>query len=181
MLAMYRSGRQADALAHYQDIRGQLASELGIDPSPALQWLHQQILTADPLLTAAVTSAAPGRAEPAGPPQLAGRYSLPPGTAAFTGRDSELGRITAAVTDAARDGGVVAIHAIGGMPGIGKTALAVQVARLLRDRFCDRQLFIDLHAHTPGQDPVTPQEALAGLLVAAGVDARFLPEDLEPV
>ena len=76
-------------------------------------------------------------------------------------------------------GGVVAIHAIGGMPGAGKTALAVHAAHLLRDRFPDRQLFIDLHAHTPGQEPMTSQAALAGLLSAVGVDVRHLPEDLD--
>jgi tetratricopeptide (TPR) repeat protein len=113
------------------------------------------------------------------PPGLAVRYSLPPDTAAFTGRDDEMGRIASAVTDAASSGGVVAIHAIGGMPGVGKTALAVHVARRLRDRFGDRQLFIDLHAHTPGQDPVAPEAALAGLLSAVGVDPRYLPADLD--
>jgi tetratricopeptide (TPR) repeat protein len=107
------------------------------------------------------------------------RYSLPPDTAAFTGREEELGCITAAVSDAARAGGAVAIHAIDGMPGVGKTALAVHVAYVLRERFPDRQLFIDLHAHTPGRDPVLPEAALAGLLAAVGVDARHLPEDLE--
>jgi tetratricopeptide (TPR) repeat protein len=114
----------------------------------------------------------------AGPAALGVRYSLPPDTAAFTGRDAELGQITAAVADAG-GGGVVAIHAIGGMPGIGKTALAVHAARRLAHRFPDRQLFIDLHAHTPGQDPLTPAAALAGLLTATGLDPRFLPEDLE--
>jgi tetratricopeptide (TPR) repeat protein len=109
------------------------------------------------------------------PAPLAVRYALPPDTAAFTGRDGELDRITAAATGA---GGVVAIHAIDGMPGVGKTALAVHVAHLLQDRFPDRQLFIDLHGHTPRQDPVPPQAALAGLLTAVGVDARYLPEDL---
>ena len=113
------------------------------------------------------------------PGPLAVRYSLPPDTAAFTGRDGELDRITAAVTGAVRAGGLVAIHAIDGMPGVGKTALAVHVAHLLQDRFPDRQLFIDLHGHTPGQDPVPPEVALAGLLTAVGVDARYLPEDLE--
>jgi tetratricopeptide (TPR) repeat protein len=113
------------------------------------------------------------------PAALAVRYSLPPDTAAFTGRDGELGLITAAVTDAVGAGGVVAIHAIDGMPGVGKTALAVHVAHMLQDRFPERQLFIDLHAHTPGQDPVLPDAALAGLLTAVGVDARNLPEDLE--
>jgi tetratricopeptide (TPR) repeat protein len=107
------------------------------------------------------------------------RYSLPPDAAAFTGRNEELGLIIAAVTAAAGAGGVVAIHAIGGMPGIGKTALAVHVAHLLKTQFPDRQLFINLHAHTPGHDPILPEAALAGLLAAIGVDARRLPKDLD--
>ena len=106
------------------------------------------------------------------------RYSLPPDAAAFTGRVRELDRIAAAVPGAAAAGGVVAIHAIGGMPGVGKTALAVHVAHLLRSRFPDRQLFIDLQAHTPGQKPVLPVTALTGLLTAIGMDARYLPGDL---
>jgi tetratricopeptide (TPR) repeat protein len=114
------------------------------------------------------------------PPLLVGlRYSLPPDALVFTGRDGELDRITAAVVDGAAAGGVVAIHAIGGMPGVGKTALAVHAAHLLRPRFADRQLFIDLHAHTPGRSPVPAGAALAGLLAAVGVDARYLPEDLD--
>ncbi len=107
------------------------------------------------------------------------RYSLPPDTAAFTGRDADLDQIATSVTGAAAVGGVAAVHVIGGMPGVGKTALAVHAAHRLRDRFPDRQLFIDLHAHTPGQDPVLPEAALAGLLTATGVDARYLPEDLD--
>jgi tetratricopeptide (TPR) repeat protein len=103
------------------------------------------------------------------------RYSLPPDTAAFTGRDTELDRITAGVTDAAGSGGVVTID---GMPGVGKTALAVHVAHRLRERFPDRQWFVDLLAHTPGQDPVVAQTALAGLLAAAGMDTRTLPGEL---
>jgi tetratricopeptide (TPR) repeat protein/transcriptional regulator with XRE-family HTH domain len=107
------------------------------------------------------------------------RYSLPPDAAAFTGRAVELDQVTAAVTSAAAAGGVVAIHAIGGMPGAGKTALAVHAAHLLAGLFPHRQLFIDLHAHTPGREPVQPEDALAGLLAAAGVDPRYLPADLE--
>ena len=107
------------------------------------------------------------------------RHSLPPDTAAFTGRNVELERITSAVDFAASGGGVVAIHAIGGMPGAGKTALGVHAAHLLRERFPDRQLFIDLHAHTPGREPVAPRDALAGLLTSTGVDPRFLPGDLD--
>jgi tetratricopeptide (TPR) repeat protein len=110
---------------------------------------------------------------------LAVRYSLPPDTAAFTGRDEELTQITAAVMDAAGAGGVVAVRAIDGMPGVGKTALVVHVAHLLRHQFPDRQLFINLHAHTPGRESVRPEDALAGLLTAVGADPRFLPGDLD--
>jgi DNA-binding SARP family transcriptional activator/tetratricopeptide (TPR) repeat protein len=177
VLALYRSGRQADALSHYQHVRGRLADELGIDASPVLQQLHLQILTADPALTAPVTSPA---SRPAGSlvlrSALAARYSLPPDTAVFTGRDDELSLVTARVTRAAGAGGLVVI---GGMPGIGKTTLAVHVAHLLRDRFPDQQLFIDLHAHTPGRDPVSATTALAGLLTAVGLETRYLPEDAE--
>jgi tetratricopeptide (TPR) repeat protein/transcriptional regulator with XRE-family HTH domain len=134
---------------------------------------------------AAFVAAAQGLAQPppvAEPGQnqpvpLEVRYSLPPDAAVFTGRDAELGQIMAAGAGSV-PGGVVAIHAIDGMPGVGKTALAVHVAHRLRDRFPDRQLFIDLHAHTPGQDPVDAGAALAGLLAAAGVDTRSLPDDL---
>lgn len=118
-----------------------------------------------------------GRTQP--PVRLAVRYSLPPDAAAFTGRDGEMDRIAAAVTGTAAPSSVVAIHTIGGMPGVGKTALAVHAAHLLRPRFPDRQLFIDLHAHTPGQRPVPAEAALAGLLAAVGVDARYLPADLD--
>jgi hypothetical protein len=98
---------------------------------------------------------------------------------AFTGRDDELRRISGAIAQTAGSGGVVAIRAIGGMPGVGKTVLAVHAAHLLRDQFPDRQLFIDLRAHTPGQDPLTPEAALGALLSAAGADPRFLPGDLD--
>jgi tetratricopeptide (TPR) repeat protein len=107
------------------------------------------------------------------------RYSLPPDAAAFTGRGEELSQVTAAVAAAAGTGGVVAVRAIGGMPGAGKTALAVHAAHVLREEFPDRQLFIDLHAHTPGREPVRPEDALAALLAAAGADPRFLPGDLD--
>jgi len=105
------------------------------------------------------------------------RYSLPADTAAFTGRSEELGQITVAVTGNA--GGVVPVGAIDGMPGVGKTALAVHAAHALRARFPDRQLFINLHGHTPGREPVRPEDALAGLLAAVGVDPRCLPGDLD--
>jgi tetratricopeptide (TPR) repeat protein len=106
------------------------------------------------------------------------RHSLPPDEAAFTGRDEEVGRISAEVSEAASAGGRAAIQVIVGMAGVGKTALAVHLAHRLRAQFPDRQLFVNLHGHTPGQVPVPPEDALAGLLAAVGVDARLLPDDL---
>jgi DNA-binding SARP family transcriptional activator len=204
MIALYREGRQAEALAAYQRARQVLIHELGTEPGPELRQLNQQVLSADPALaapelTALVTrdpAAGTGPASrgepgdsggiaPAGPrpgdapSALRVRFSLPPDTAAFTGRNEELNLVTAAVTSAAAAGGVVAIHAIDGMPGVGKTSFAVHAAHELAGKFPDRQLFIDLHGYTPGRDPVTAEEALAGLLTAAGVEPRFLPADLE--
>jgi DNA-binding SARP family transcriptional activator/tetratricopeptide (TPR) repeat protein len=176
MTALYRDRQQAAALAAYQAARRVLVSELGTEPNPELRRIQQQILAGDRAL-------ADGTARPPAAPQpglLAQpgpgvRYSLPPDTPAFTGRDSELRRISGAIAQTAGSGGAVAI---GGMPGVGKTVLAVHAAHLLRDQFPDRQLFIDLRAHTPGQDPLTPQAALGALLSAAGTDPRFLPWDL---
>ena len=93
------------------------------------------------------------------------RYSLPPDTVVFTGRAREVEFITGAVAAAAARGGVLSC-AIDGTPGLGKTALAIHVAHLLRRQFTDRQLFIDLHGHTPGQPPVPRGVALASLLAA---------------
>lgn len=131
--------------------------------------------TSGQMVPAVAASAQPLALSPASP---AVRYSLPPDVAAFTGRDEELRRIAPHVAQATATGGVVAIHAIDGMPGVGKTALAVRAAHLLKANFPERQLFIDLHAHTPGQEPLTPEDALAGLLTAIGVETRRLPDDL---
>jgi tetratricopeptide (TPR) repeat protein len=118
---------------------------------------------------------------PAAGAMVAGvRSSLPPDTAAFTGRAAELELIAAAAAEAAQAGrGMVAVRAITGMPGAGKTALALHVAHLLAGEFPDRQLFADLHGHTPGREPVAPLDGLAGLLAAIGVEPRSVPPDVE--
>ncbi|WP_430788447.1 ATP-binding protein [Actinoplanes sp. G11-F43] len=99
------------------------------------------------------------------------RWALPPDTLAFTGRVAELEQFAT--------GGAVSIHAIDGMPGVGKTALAVHAAHRLADRFPDGRIFLDLHAHTPGQPPTDPADALATLLTADGVDPSGVPESLD--
>jgi predicted ATPase len=72
------------------------------------------------------------------------------------GRQTELEGLMHALTESARPGGVVAIHAIDGMAGVGKTAFAVHAARKLMTDFPDGQLFVRLHAHTPDNSPLIP-------------------------
>jgi tetratricopeptide (TPR) repeat protein len=104
--------------------------------------------------------------------------TLPADTLAFTGREAELGQLLAAAADPADTPGVIAIIAIGGMGGVGKTAFAVHAAHLLAPRFPDGQLFVSLHAHTPGQQPADPEAALAGLLLATGTAPQAIPAGL---
>jgi tetratricopeptide (TPR) repeat protein/transcriptional regulator with XRE-family HTH domain len=105
--------------------------------------------------------------------------ALPRDIASFTGRQRELRELMVAATGAADAGGVVGIHAIGGMAGIGKTAFAVHAAHQLASQFPGGQIFLPLHGHTPGQQPVDPADALASLLVTAGVAAAQIPPGLE--
>jgi tetratricopeptide (TPR) repeat protein len=102
--------------------------------------------------------------------------TLPRDIASFTGRQHELAEL---VDAAAGAGGVVSIHAIGGMAGVGKTAFAVHAAHRLAGRFPAGQIFLPLHAHTPGQQPVDPADALASLLLTIGVPAGQIPADPE--
>jgi tetratricopeptide (TPR) repeat protein/transcriptional regulator with XRE-family HTH domain len=102
--------------------------------------------------------------------------TLPRDVASFTGRRRELAELSGAITDS---GGVVSIYAIGGMAGIGKTAFAVHAAHRLAARFPDGQIFLSLHGHTPGQQPVGPTDALASLLLTIGIPVGQVPADRE--
>jgi tetratricopeptide (TPR) repeat protein/transcriptional regulator with XRE-family HTH domain len=102
--------------------------------------------------------------------------SLPRDVASFTGRQRELEQLAEAAAGAS---GVVGVHAIGGMAGVGKTAFAVHAAHRLADIFPGGQIFLLLHGHTPGQQPVDPADALAGLLLTIGVPAAQIPPGLE--
>ena len=119
-----------------------------------------------------------GDSLPGGSAAAASR-TLPRDIAAFTGRGGELERLLAGLPGAAPGGGVVGICAIGGMAGVGKTTLAVHAAHRLAGRFPDGQFFLPLHGHTPGQRPVDPADALASLLLAAGVAAQAIPAGLD--
>ena len=105
--------------------------------------------------------------------------ALPSDIASFTGRQRELAVLLAALTSVPARSGTVSICVIDGMAGIGKTTLVVHAAHRLAASFPDGQFFLPLHAHTPGQRPVEPAEALASMLLAAGVAAAQIPPGAE--
>jgi DNA-binding SARP family transcriptional activator/tetratricopeptide (TPR) repeat protein len=163
MTALYRAGRQVEALDAYLRARTVLIDRFGLDPSPRLSEIHQQVLDNDARLFG-VPATAPG--EPA-------RDDLPGDIADFAGRDTEL-----AVLTTARAAGrpAVVIQAIDGMAGVGKTTLVVHAAHRFAEHYHDR-LFIDLHGHASSHRPVTAMAALDTLLRALGVPPDRIPQD----
>ena len=105
--------------------------------------------------------------------------SLPRDIGSFTGREPELARLLGTLADVTAGGGPPGTCVIDGMAGIGKTTLAVHAAHRLTGSFPDGQFFLSLHAHTPGQRPVSPAEALASLLLTAGVAVQQIPPGME--
>ncbi|HEY3751345.1 MAG TPA: BTAD domain-containing putative transcriptional regulator [Pseudonocardiaceae bacterium] len=166
ILALYRDGSQAEALACFRQLRDNLVHELGVEPTRELQQLHQRILRSDPDLDVAppvTPAAAPARQQP-----LA---QLPSGVADFTGRADQVAR----VAELLRGPGVPVV-AVTGTGGIGKTTLALHVAHELRDHFPDGQLYAHL-ACTMGL-PMAPDQVLAKFLRDLGVDGSVLPTTL---
>jgi tetratricopeptide (TPR) repeat protein len=104
--------------------------------------------------------------------------TLPRGVPSFTGRAGEVDQLTTRIVIAG-DLGAAAVHVVNGMPGVGKTAFAVHVAQKVADRFPDGQLFLELHGHSPGREPVTPDDALRSLLLTIGVTERGIPSTLD--
>ena len=109
----------------------------------------------------------------------AAAQTLPRDIGSFTGREADLTRLLDTLADVTGGGGAVAIHVIDGMPGIGKTTLAVHAAHRFAGSFPDGQFYLPLHAHTPGQWPVDPADALASLLLTVGVAPQHIPPGRE--
>jgi tetratricopeptide (TPR) repeat protein len=174
MLALYRSGRQADALAIYHRLRRTLGEELGIDPSRDLRDLETAILQQDPSLDVQARGTASVSATPV-PAQL------PPAVAAFTGRGAELACLDAIAAEAALAGpaspAAAVISAVSGTAGVGKTALAVHWAHRVAGQFPDGQLYVNLRGFDPSGAALEPGQALRGFLDAFGVPSTRIPED----
>ena len=105
--------------------------------------------------------------------------TLPRDVAAFTGRARELEHLVAAVSQAGGNEKLISVHAVNGMAGVGKTAFAVHAAHRLSALFPDGQIFLRLHAHTPGHRAVDPAEALGTLLLTTGVAPWHIPQGLD--
>ncbi|WP_267717177.1 AfsR/SARP family transcriptional regulator [Streptomyces sp. CoH17] len=177
MLSLYRSGRQAEALAAYRRTRSTLVSELGIEPSSPLRELHDRILAADTSL-----EPSPPQREPeawiapttgVSPPPA----QLPPDLSAFTGRRTELDQAQALLPHDNKHPTVISL--INGMAGIGKTALAVHWAHRVAHRYPDGQLYVNLRGFDSAESPLTPNEAICTFLDALGVAPHRVPTRLD--
>ena len=163
MLALYRCGRQAEALRWYEQTRRHLADELDADPGPDLQDVRQRILRADPALAAS---------RPVGAPAAPTPRELPGDVPAFTGRAAELAELDR--LPAGPDPGAAVISAVSGTAGVGKTALAVHWAHQAAGRFPDGQLYVNLRGYDPDR-PMTAADALAGFPRTLGVPGSDIP------
>ncbi|MDK1475891.1 BTAD domain-containing putative transcriptional regulator [Streptomyces sp. 549] len=172
MLALFRSGRQAEALEEFTKVREFLVDELGIGPGDALTDLHHAILRNSPELAAPAQAAGPTPLTPEGSPS-----TLPYDLGDFTGRQEEVRQLLGYVEEAPGAGPLIV--AIDGMGGSGKTSLAVRAAHQLTDRYPDAQLHIDLRGFTPGEQPLSAGAAAEALLRMLGAPGDRIPDDAE--
>jgi DNA-binding SARP family transcriptional activator/tetratricopeptide (TPR) repeat protein len=172
MLALYRSGRQAEALDVYQQARRELVEQLGIEPGQRLRALHTAILESDPAL------AAPDGPGPGGGDSIAAPAQLPPLAMGFVGREDIIDRIATALPPRSGRTGVPVV-ALAGPPGVGKTALSVCIGRRVRQAFSDGQLYANLSGYEQGAAgaPLPTEHVLSQFLRALGVPADRIPVD----
>lgn len=171
MLALYRSGRRATALAAYQSFAHRAADELGMDPGPHLRAMHVRVLRDDTTLLEphheAVVAPRIGILVPA---------QLPSVQSGFAGRDEELEWLDRLPHERA-DG--LPIGVLAGPAGVGKTALGVRWAQRSVARFPDGQLFASLRGFDYRDAPLDPADVLSQFLLALGVDVDDVPKELD--
>jgi DNA-binding SARP family transcriptional activator/Tfp pilus assembly protein PilF len=166
MIALYRSARQADALTEYDRMRRLLSDELGVSPSAELQALYEQ------MLSHRVPSAQVQTPNFPVPRQL----PAPPGW--FTGREPELRELDD-ICAAAGERRTVAIAAVTGNGGVGKTSTALHWAHRRSSEFPDGQLYADLRGFDPAASPVPTAVVLRGFLEALGIAGSQIPVDVD--
>lgn len=181
MVALYRCRRQGEALQVYERLRRTLADELGVDPTPPLQALHQRILTADPALAAttpadglAATPRDSPAAAPPGPAMAMPVRQLPLDVPDFVGRAEALAEIAELLDRSAPNRAPVAV--IVGGPGVGKSCLVTHAARLASAHFPDGQLYLNLAATS--NEPRDPGLMLAEALRALSIAGSAIPNGL---
>ncbi|MEV4625919.1 BTAD domain-containing putative transcriptional regulator [Micromonospora sp. NPDC049523] len=173
MRALHLAGRDAEAVDRYTATRQRLADELGTDPGPELRALHRAILRGEPPAPAVPERVVPAARTVTPPAQL------PPDGYGFAGRDRELSQLDGLLAVAGAQPTALAIVTVSGTAGVGKTTLAVHWAHLVRDRFPDGQLHLNLRGFDPSGTPVAPAEAVRGFLDALGVPTERTPAGFE--
>ena len=164
------SGRRAEGLRRFEEVRRRIADELGVDPSDQLRAAHARLL-ADPPVGGGTPD--PGRTVPAR--RVAAE--LPMDVATFTGRVCEVTDLCRSLTAPGRDGTIIA--SISGASGVGKSALAIHVAHRIADQYPDGQLYINLLGSTPKVRSLAPAAALGRLLRSLGMDDQSVPIETE--
>ncbi len=168
MLALYRCGRQADALACFRDLQRRLDDDLGTYPGTRLQELHQQILAADDGLDWVPESVVSGVVP----------RQMPPAVTTFVGRQAELKQLDEIAATATHGSPAVAVAVVSGTAGVGKTTLVVYWASLVADRFPDGQLYVDLHGFDAVGARVSAATAVRGFLAALQVPLARVPDGI---
>jgi DNA-binding SARP family transcriptional activator/tetratricopeptide (TPR) repeat protein len=179
MLALYRAGRQAEALDAYRQGRELMIDQLGLDPGEELRRLETAILAGDAgLQTPAPVAEVPVSTVPsprtAAEPEILVPFQLPTDIADFTGRAELIERIERQLVDAA-EGYATRVVVLAGKPGVGKSALAVHLAHRLGDgHFPDGQLYCDLGGSRT--EPTSAVDVLGRFLRALGVPGEAIPD-----
>ncbi|MFI2261340.1 AfsR/SARP family transcriptional regulator [Streptomyces tubercidicus] len=176
VMTLAACGLQAEALAAYEDVRRDLAAELGTSPGPELSAAHTRVLRQQ---VRPAREKKPVRSQEPGTCVLPAQ--LPPDLTVFAGRRTELETLNALVDAAAATATAPAPAAllISGMAGVGKTALAVHWAHQVANRFPDGQLHVELRGFDPAGPAKEPAEALRQMLAVLGVAPRRMPDGVD--